>query len=148
MSTFTSSNSEVLLALSERQNHRCVFCYTHMELHQGGPVLTPKTMTREHTRPRSLGGSDHESNLVASCSRCNSLRGNLHAELFAAIVSNLHQDVEIKENWHSDIPIVTKLIRKIIKLEVTYAYAFVCRQTAFEVWENDPRFKAKRAAVP
>jgi len=46
---------------------RCVYCKV---------VLTPKTLTQDHVKPISNGGSDWASNLVPSCKSCNSSKSN------------------------------------------------------------------------
>ena len=36
---------------------------------------TPKSLTLDHIKPRSLGGSDDPSNLATCCRECNSAKG-------------------------------------------------------------------------
>lgn len=50
-------------AVLERDGFRCAYC--------GGPADTT-----DHVLPKSLGGRDDAANLVASCRRCNSAKGN------------------------------------------------------------------------
>lgn len=50
-----------------RDKHMCAYC--------GEPANQV-----DHVIPRHLGGSDLPSNLVASCARCNSLKGTSCAE--------------------------------------------------------------------
>jgi hypothetical protein len=51
----------------QRDNYLCVYC--------GEPANEV-----DHVIPRHLGGVDLPSNLVASCSRCNSLKGTCCAQ--------------------------------------------------------------------
>ncbi len=44
--------------------------------------LPPDTLTKDHFIPRSEGGQTAPSNMVTACSQCNSLRGNIAAEVF------------------------------------------------------------------
>ncbi len=45
----------------------CIYC---------GAVLTLDTSTLEHLTPKSMGGSDADSNLALACWTCNNRRGN------------------------------------------------------------------------
>jgi len=55
-------------------------------------------LTLDHVKPHSKGGSNHESNLVTCCARCNSSRGNRSVRAFARDVATyLGHDVEAKE---------------------------------------------------
>lgn len=58
--------------LSEAQNHRCCYC--------GGDMLMirdhPLSATVEHVIPRSQGGTNCWSNVVAAHERCNQRRGS------------------------------------------------------------------------
>lgn len=58
--------------LSEAQNHRCCFCGVRMG-YFGDKGRQP---TFEHVLARSRGGTDHIDNLVISCDKCNSSRGD------------------------------------------------------------------------
>lgn len=54
---------------------QCVFCLR---------TVSWKKITREHLKPRSLGGKDVPKNIVPSCRDCNSRKGNgTIAEFFA-----------------------------------------------------------------
>src|SRR5260370_28024803 len=44
--------------------------------HYCGCTLTTKTLTRDHLRPRSRGGSNKLRNKVPACGVCNSIKGN------------------------------------------------------------------------
>ncbi len=51
--------------LFERDGHTCQYC---------GNSLSPRHLTRDHVIPRSRGGKDAWTNVVASCFVCNSVR--------------------------------------------------------------------------
>lgn len=65
----TGSSSWIIqkrrLALYARDGWRCVYCQKRAKL------------TLDHLKPRSLGGSNKNQNLVTACHKCNSLRGNI-----------------------------------------------------------------------
>lgn len=52
----------------ERFAFRCGYC-------QVDEVAAGATLTVDHHRPRSCGGTDHDDNLVYACSRCNEHKG-------------------------------------------------------------------------
>jgi hypothetical protein len=52
-------------ALFERDSNTCQYC---------GESFSPRQLTRDHVIPRSRGGKDVWSNVVASCFVCNSVR--------------------------------------------------------------------------
>jgi hypothetical protein len=70
---------EKRLAIYLRDGLACVWCGSSAE---GGSQLS-----LDHLRPHSRGGSNEASNLVTSCTRCNSARGNRPAALFAQHVA-------------------------------------------------------------
>ncbi|MGG6309247.1 HNH endonuclease [Paenibacillus macerans] len=76
-------------AALERDNHTCLWC--------GCPATTV-----DHIIPSSKGGSDLPRNLLASCSECNSKRGNRSAFAY------------FKEKAHS-VPNAVKLCYRIMK---------------------------------
>jgi len=63
------------LAHLEKHGSKCHWC---------GFRLTPVTATKDHLQPISRFGTDVLPNIVPSCSRCNSLKGNMNAEEFRA----------------------------------------------------------------
>lgn len=75
--------SVALETLSERQNHRCCWCGVRMD----GLIPEADAPTYEHVTPRSKGGSDDESNLVAACNLCNQLRRTMNWAGFMAWLS-------------------------------------------------------------
>jgi len=58
------------IALAEAQNWRCAYC---------GCVMEIETSTADHVVPRSKGGSNFHTNLVAACFLCNQERGAMPA---------------------------------------------------------------------
>ncbi|MGD8913131.1 MAG: HNH endonuclease [Candidatus Thiodiazotropha sp.] len=52
-------------ALFERDSNTCQYC---------GETFSPRQLTRDHVIPRSRGGKDVWTNVVASCFLCNSVR--------------------------------------------------------------------------
>jgi hypothetical protein len=52
-------------ALFERDSNTCQYC---------GEVFSPRQLTRDHIIPRSRGGKNVWTNVVASCFVCNSVR--------------------------------------------------------------------------
>lgn len=71
------------LAIYLRDNLACVWCGTTVE--------DEEAMTLDHIVPHSAGGSNHESNLVTSCRRCNCSRRTRSVPSFAEAVANYHQ---------------------------------------------------------
>mgnify|MGYP001231086787 CR=1 FL=1 len=67
------------LAIYMRDGLACAYC--------GDGVEDGAKLTLDHLTPYSEGGSNHESNLVTCCQRCNSSRGNRSVEQFAAGVA-------------------------------------------------------------
>lgn len=57
---------EKRLAIYLRDHLACVYC--------GEGIEDGATLTLDHLRPRSKGGTNRESNLVTSCERCNKAR--------------------------------------------------------------------------
>lgn len=56
--------TEILLVVRKRANYACEYCGVS-ETDAGGEL------TVDHYRPRSVGGSDDDGNLVYCCQRCN-----------------------------------------------------------------------------
>lgn len=54
----------------------CHYCRAPFD---GGPQ---HVKTRDHKQPRSRGGSNHPSNIVACCELCNRTKGNMTYEEF------------------------------------------------------------------
>lgn len=71
---------EKRLAIHLRDGLSCCYC--------GASVEDGVPLTLDHVNPYSKGGSNHESNLITCCARCNSSRGNRPMEEFAAAAAN------------------------------------------------------------
>jgi hypothetical protein len=67
------------LAIYCRDGFSCCWC--------GHEVENGAQLSLDHVKPDSKGGSNHESNLVTCCVRCNSLRQNRSVASFARDVS-------------------------------------------------------------
>jgi 5-methylcytosine-specific restriction endonuclease McrA len=71
---------EKRLAIYLRDGMACCYC--------GHSQEDGAQLTLDHLRPRSKGGSNHESNLVTCCHRCNSSRGNRTVRAFCRAVAD------------------------------------------------------------
>lgn len=67
------------LAIYLRDGMACCYC--------GATVETGAILSLDHITPRSLGGDNSHSNLVTSCKKCNSSRGNRSIEDFCQAVA-------------------------------------------------------------
>jgi hypothetical protein len=64
--------------------------------------LPPDALTKDHFVPRSEGGITAPSNMVAACSQCNNLRGDVSAEAFYNILQKLFKKQPfLWIRWHS-----------------------------------------------
>lgn len=70
---------EKRLAIYLRDGCACAYC--------GATVETGVSLTLDHIVPHVKGGSNHESNLVTCCFRCNSSRGKRAMPAFARSVA-------------------------------------------------------------
>lgn len=67
------------LAIYLRDGLACAYC--------GHSVEDGAKLSLDHVKPNSKGGSNHESNLVTCCDRCNSSRGNRPLRTFCRAVA-------------------------------------------------------------
>lgn len=76
-----------------RDEWRCVWCTNEVErpllpedgiLVSGGVILQASI---DHVVPRSRGGSNHPTNLITCCSRCNAKRGHRSVPEFASFIA-------------------------------------------------------------
>lgn len=74
----------MIASLAEAQNYRCAYCGIRFgaEIPDFGWTHHLTRATVDHVRPRRDGGTDHWTNLVAACFRCNNLRGHEDALAF------------------------------------------------------------------
>ena len=70
---------EKRLAIYLRDGLACAYC--------GHGVEQGVQLTLDHVKPHSKGGSNHESNLVTACARCNSSRGARSVIAFSRAVA-------------------------------------------------------------
>jgi hypothetical protein len=63
---------------------------------------TPRNaITRDHVEPRASGGKN-KNNLVAACSLCNGLRGDMEAEAFYNLMQKwFRRDPALRHRWYS-----------------------------------------------
>ena len=64
------------LAIYLRDGESCTWC--------GSAVEDGASLTLDHIRPYSRGGSHHASNLITACAACNTARGARSAAAYAA----------------------------------------------------------------
>ena len=75
------------LAIYLRDGMACVWC--------GHSVEDGATLSLDHVTPHANGGTNNPTNLVTSCSRCNSSRGTRSVPRFAAAVAEyLNHDAD------------------------------------------------------
>lgn len=67
--------------IAAEQNYLCYYCKHPMFRYRKQP-LPSDALTKDHVVPRSEGGITAPSNMVAACSQCNNLRGDIAAEAF------------------------------------------------------------------
>lgn len=76
---------EKRLAIYIRDNFICQHCQLNLQTIQPGDGLR---IELDHLTPVSKGGSNHQSNLVTSCSKCNLERGDRNLEEIHPLHSN------------------------------------------------------------
>ena len=77
------------LAIYLRDGMACVYC--------GATVEDGTQLALDHLRPHSKGGTNHETNLVTCCGRCNSSRGNRSVRGFCqAVAAYLNHGVDTR----------------------------------------------------
>lgn len=78
------------LAIYLRDGLACAYC--------GHSVEDGASLSLDHLKPASKGGSNHESNLVTCCERCNKSRGNRSVRSFCRSVADyINQGVEASD---------------------------------------------------
>lgn len=81
---------EKRLAIYMRDGLACAWC--------GHTVEEGAKLTLDHLTPHCKGGSNHETNLVTSCKRCNDSRGARSIKVFArAVAEYLNHGITAKE---------------------------------------------------
>lgn len=111
------------LAIYLRDGLACCYC---------GSTCEEAKLTLDHIKPYSKGGSNHESNLVTCCHKCNSSRGNRSYTKFAADTAKYLNHGVTKEQIVAHIK---NSIRR--TLDIKYAKDLVARQgSCFNVLSN------------
>jgi 5-methylcytosine-specific restriction endonuclease McrA len=67
---------EKWLFILNRDGWRCRYCSVTLVDHGSMRPEPDDQATVDHVVPRSMRGSNHESNLVAACRKCNCAKGN------------------------------------------------------------------------
>ena len=80
-------------AIMCRDRSCCVFC--------GASKTRGATVSVDHLRPRSWGGTDDPRNLVCACRACNDLKGTSDVESFAAMVDRYKDSLPDLERFKS-----------------------------------------------
>ncbi len=81
---------EKRLAIYVRDGLACAYC--------GFSIEDGASVTLDHIKPRSKGGTHHETNLVTACTRCNASRGDRTVNKFAQSVAQyLNQEIDPKD---------------------------------------------------
>lgn len=73
-------------AIYLRDNLECIYC--------GKGIEDGIVFTLDHVTPQVLGESNHESNLVTCCRKCNSAKGKLSLRNFLATLRDQGVDTE------------------------------------------------------
>lgn len=109
------------LAIYLRDGMACAYCGNTME---DGAILS-----LDHLVCRSHGGSNHESNLITCCKKCNSSRGNLRTveEFAEAVAAYIDHDATAEG--------ILEYIRKQTSLKLTpfrkEAKAIIARRSSY-----------------
>ena len=80
----------------ERANHECAFCGVTNEQHEQD---TGKGLDVHHVLPRSAGGSDKPSNLLAVCRKCHKTLEHSQGAAMKEIAQKDENETEIKEKF-------------------------------------------------
>lgn len=86
---------EKRLAIYLRDGLACIYC--------GATIEEGASLSLDHVKPYSEGGSNSERNLVTCCAKCNSSRGNRPVADFAAAVAGYVNHGVTAEDILSDI---------------------------------------------
>ena len=114
------------LAIYLRDGAACVYC--------GEGLEHGATLSLDHVKPHSKGGTNHETNLVTCCKRCNDSRGNRPLTTFAKGVAayrnhGLTADVILRDVKKPDPPPACAVHRA---SQRTYRLARFSRQSIAE----------------
>jgi len=106
------------LAIYLRDGLACAYC--------GSSVEEGAKLTLDHVVPYSKGGTNHESNLVTCCHKCNSSRGNRSWRKFAASVAEY---IDHGATAEAIVAHVTRTTRR--KLDIAAASELIERRGGF-----------------
>lgn len=113
---------EKRLAIYLRDRMTCSWC---------GEKLTEHSAALDHLKPQSMGVNNSASNLVASCKRCNSARGNRSMTAFAESVASYLNHGETATN------ILRRIRRRRRrKLSIKWARSLISLQRSFSEIEK------------
>jgi len=100
------------LAIYLRDNFACVYCEKDLKR------VKSKLRTIDHIIPRENRGSNHPTNLVTCCKRCNDLKGTKLALDFIDQFRSRDKNAAIRLVQQQYAPLPRDLARKIIKGEI------------------------------
>ncbi|MFT5849783.1 MAG: hypothetical protein ACI9H6_000602 [Patiriisocius sp.] len=90
-----------ILRISKEQNNLCYYCEHPMFRYRKQP-LPSDALTKDHFIPRSEGGETSSENMVAACSQCNNLRGDIDAETFYNLMQKwFRKNPFLWIRWHN-----------------------------------------------
>jgi len=108
---------EKRLAIYIRDGLCCCYC--------GASVEDGTALTLDHIKPRGKGGSHDQTNLVTSCLRCNSARGDRPLATFARAVAEYCND----RTADQIVKTVNRLRRRV--LDVPAAKALISKRGSY-----------------
>ncbi|MBS7544329.1 HNH endonuclease [Ancylobacter oerskovii] len=71
------SNGAKIREIMRERGNACVYCGIGMWIAYDGCKRNDRMATLDHVIPKAIGGSNHNSNLVLACYRCNYERGSM-----------------------------------------------------------------------
>ncbi len=90
--------------IAESQANVCRYC-EHVMIRQKQLTGIPyprNAMTKDHLEPKVYGGQNTRENLIAACSQCNHLRGEMDADAFNNLMRKwFKRDPTLRERWHT-----------------------------------------------
>jgi hypothetical protein len=93
-----------MMTIIDRQDCRCWYCKHLMVKHRhlDGEPTPRNAITKDHLEPRVYGGLTILQNLVAACSLCNVLRGEIDAKTFSNLQRKwFKRDPSLWARWHN-----------------------------------------------
>lgn len=127
------TNLRVTAHLALEQFFQCHYCGVRMRFPRHHHEVRPTRMTQEHLQPSGQGGSDEITNKVASCSRCNVMRGDLDYDVFKEALGQMFQIEFIRMHWHTNDLELYRLLRKMFRYQVDVILSRECAEAAQRV---------------